>query len=380
MFLLIRGARVYAPEDLGVCDILICSGRIVAVAPHIDFSFDGLTVLEAGGKIAVPGLMDQHVHITGGGGESSFRSRIREIDAADIIQSGVTTVVGLLGTDGISRSVENLVAKTKALNEEGITAFCLTGSYALPSVTLTGSVEKDIAFVQEVIGVKVAITDHRSSSPSAEELARLAAQVRVASLLSGKPGVVCMHTGVGKKALSDVIRIVETTDIPIQHFRPTHVGHLLPDAIRFANLGGYIDFTSGDRPADTARTIAQAAGQAPLERMTLSSDANGSAPIWNEKRELIGMGVGRMDTLWATVRALITEGLMSPPDALSLVTSNVARALELYPRKGCLAAGADADLTLLDGAWNVDSVIARGRVLLWDKDLRHRGYYRRGER
>ena len=376
MFTLIRGARVYAPDDLGVQDILLCGDKIIRMGQNLAFSDPECTEVDASGKTAVPGFLDQHVHVTGGGGESSFKSRIREIGLPDIIRSGVTTVVGLLGTDGTTRSVENLVAKTKALNEEGITAYCLTGSYEIPSVTLTGSVQKDIAFVQEIIGCKVAISDHRCSAPAKEELARLATQVRIASLLSGKPGVLCMHTGAGKKGLSDIIHLVEHSDIPIQHFRPTHVGRMVPEAVRFARMGGYIDFTSGEDTAKTAGQILTALKEAPLDRMTLSSDSNGSSPKWNEKKELIGMGVGKMSTLWATIRALITENLLPPEQALCLITRNVAQALQLYPAKGCLAAGADGDLVLLDKEWEIDTVFARGKCMMRDKQLLEYGYYR----
>ena len=376
MFTLIRNAHVYTPDDCGVQDILLCHDKIIRMGQKLPFSDPACTVVDAAGKIAVPGFLDQHVHVTGGGGESSFKSRIREIGLPDIIRSGVTTVVGLLGTDGTTRSVENLVAKTKALNEEGVTAYCLTGSYEVPSVTLTGSVQKDIAFVQEIIGCKVAISDHRCSAPTKDEVTRLATQVRIASLLSGKPGVLCMHTGVGKQALSDIIDIVEHTDIPIQHFRPTHVGHMLPDAIRFAQMGGYIDFTSGDDTAKTTHAILTALQDAPFDRMTLSSDSNGSSPKWNEKKELIGMGVGKMSTLWATIRAFITEGLLPPEQALCLITKHVAQALDLFPRKGCLAENADADIVLLDPSWNIDTVFARGQCMMQDKTLLQYGYYR----
>ncbi len=373
-FLLIRNADVCAPEEIGLRDLLICGERIAVIGEHLSYDFPDMQVLDVQGKKLVPGFLDQHVHITGGGGESSFRSRIREIDVTDILESGVTTVVGLLGTDGLSRSIENLVAKTKALNEDGITARCLTGSYALPSVTLTGSVARDIAFVQEVIGVKVAITDHRSSMPTRQELSRLASQVRVASMLSGKAGILCMHTGTGKTGLSDVMAVVEESDLPIRHFRPTHVGHLLDDAVQFANMGGMIDFTSGSDPQKTAEQIRWALERAPLEQMTISSDSNGSAPVWNEKRELIGMGVGKMDTLWETVRTLIVGG-MAASEALKLITENVARGLELYPVKGHIAPGADADLVVLDPDWRVDTVIARGRCRVRDRKVLEAGYY-----
>ncbi len=147
MFTIIRGAEVYGPQKMGKQDLLLCGDRIVDIGEDLRFSYPGLRQIDAGGLTAVPGFLDQHVHITGGGGEDGFRSRIREIDVTQLIRGGITTVVGLLGTDGTTRSMENLVAKTKALNEEGLTAFCLTGSYEYPSPTLTGSVARDIMFV-----------------------------------------------------------------------------------------------------------------------------------------------------------------------------------------------------------------------------------------
>ena len=376
MFTLIRKAHIYAPEDLGVMDILLCHDRILEMAPDITFSYPGMRLMEAEGKFAVPGLIDQHVHVTGGGGESSFKSRIREISLEDIVKSGVTTVVGVLGTDSITRSVENLVAKTKALNEEGITAYCLTGAYTYPTQTLTGSVQKDIAFINEVIGVKIAITDHRSSAPTRQELLRLATQIRQAALISGKVGELHMHTGPGHARLSDIIAIAEESDVPIKHFRPTHVGRMMEDAIRFANMGGYIDFTSGDDPKSTADKLKEAMERAPHNRITLSSDSNGSSPVWNEKKEVVGMKVGKMTTLWNTIRYMMTEQGENPERVLPLITSNVADALEIADRKGRLAPGMDGDITIFDGEWNIDTVIARGAVMMKDKEVLARGYYR----
>src|SRR5690606_3180786 len=102
----------------------------------------------------VPGLIDNHVHITGGGGEGSFKTRVPEITLSKLIEAGITTVVGLLGTDATTRSVENLVAKAKALKEEGVSVYVHTGSYEFPSVTLTGQIKKDIVFIEEIIGAK----------------------------------------------------------------------------------------------------------------------------------------------------------------------------------------------------------------------------------
>lgn len=85
-------------------------------------------------------------------------------------------------------SVENLVAKARALTEEGMTVYTLTSSYGYPPTTLTGSVERDIILVPPMIGVKVAVSDHRSSNPGGEELIALATAARRAGLLSNTPG------------------------------------------------------------------------------------------------------------------------------------------------------------------------------------------------
>lgn len=375
MFTLIRGADVYAPEALGINDILICGKKIVFIAPHIDFSWDGLKVIEASGKKAIPGLIDQHVHVTGGGGEGSFKSRVPELNLTDCIESGVTTLVGLLGTDGTTRSVENLVAKTKALNEEGITAYCLTGAYQFPTPTITGSIMKDITFIQECIGVKIAIADHRNSAVTTEELTRVAADARMAGLLSGKPGVVHLHTGRGKEGLGQLFDIIEKTNVPIRTFRPTHQTNS-PDAIRFAEMGGYVDFSCRVNPSDTGKELAEAQGKIPWELLTLSSDSNGSLPRWDEKREhIIGMAVGRMTTLFAGIRALVEEHGVSLSKALQPVTETVAKALEIYPNKGALRAESDADIVLLDESLAIDTVIACGQLMMNQKNILVRGYF-----
>lgn len=374
MFTLIQNADLYIPDHLGRRDLLMIGDQIVRVASHIDFTWDGLRVIDAAGRQVIPGLIDQHVHITGGGGESSFRSRAPEVTLADLVESGVTTVVGLLGTDSRTRSVRNVVAKAKALNEEGVTAYCLTGAYEYPSPTLTGSVTDDIVFIKEVIGVKIAISDHRSSNINADELARLATQARLAGLESGKVGEVHMHMGSGKKGLSDVFAVLEETEIPIRHFRPTHIQKALEDGIRFAGMGGYIDFTSA-APISAAAAIAQTLQRVPLDRVTLSSDANGSMPRWNERNELIGIEVARMTTLFECIKELIRVHGVPMEQALSLVTRNVAQALEIAPAKGCLAEGSDADLILLNEDMTFNMVMAKGRILMEEGVVKEKGYY-----
>lgn len=371
MITLIENVHVFAPEDLGINDIVFCHDRIVEIGQGLSSFYPRANRVDGRGLIATPGFIDQHVHVTGGGGEGSFRTRVPELKFTDCVRAGVTTLVGVLGTDGITRSVENLVAKTKALGEEGLTAYCLTGSYEYPTITLTGGVKTDIAFVAEVLGVKVAISDHRCSNLTKEELIRLVSDVRMASLISGKPGLVTMHTGRGKQGLNMIFEILDETDLPIKHFRPTHVGKLGESAVRFAKKGGYIDFTASTDPKDAAQDITRAiASGAPLGRLTLSSDSNGSLPKWNDKNEMIGIVAASMQSLHNVLKHLIQVETMGITDALSLVTTNVSEALELHESKGRLRAGFDADILLMDSDFNLDTVIARGRFLMQKGELR----------
>lgn len=356
-------------------DILTAGGKIIEIGKLSEHTFPDQCRIDADGKIAVPGYIDQHVHITGGGGEGGFSNRVPELNPSACVEGGITSLVGLLGTDAQTRSVENLLAKTKSLREFGLTAFCLTGAYSYPAPTLTGSVEKDIVFIDEIIGVKTAISDHRSSGLSAKDLICLATQARRGGILSNKPGIVHMHVGSGKSGLGVVFDVLKTSDIPIGNFRPTHVQRIFDDAVQFANLGGYIDFTADESGSVTAEYLDRVLRLVPPELVTLSSDSNGSMPVWNEKNEMVGIGVGKITTIHQAVKSLIKEYGFRVVDAVRPVTENAAKALGLYPRKGVLRTGSDADLLLLDQSYDIDTVIAGGIPMMQRGEVVKRGNF-----
>jgi beta-aspartyl-dipeptidase (metallo-type) len=380
MFTLIKGGEVYAPHHLGKKDILIAAGKIAKILDHIEWpSFDiDIHVIDAAGKIVAPGFIDAHVHITGGGGEGGYKTRTPEIYLSDVTLAGVTTIVGVIGTDGTARTMTNLIAKAKALKEEGISCFVHTGSYQVPVKTLTGSIETDIMMIDEVIGVgEIAIADHRSSQPEAHELARLASQARVAGMLSGKAGIVNIHLGDSKSMLSSIKKVIETTDLPISQFYPTHINrnsYVFEAGIEYAKNGGYVDFTTsttkqfieeGEVKCSAGLKRMLEAG-VPIDRITFTSDAQGSLPAFNERGEFIGLRIGKVNSLYKEVRDAVLHEEIPLETALQTITSNPARVLKLK-EKGVLAEGLHADLVLLNKKdLNIDSVIALGQVMVQD--------------
>ncbi len=391
MLLLIRNADVYAPEHLGRRDILSAGGRILALAERIEPSAARalgcpLEILEAEGLVALPGLVDGHVHAIGGGGEGGFATRTPELGLGDCVRGGVTTIVATLGTDGVARSMEALVAKVYALREEGLSAWAWSGSYRIPQRTVTGDLMRDIMMIEPILGAgEVAVSDHRSSRPSLEELGRIAAEARVAGLLSGKAGVVNFHIGDAPARLKPLEELAAAGDLPRTQFLPTHCNRsaeVFESALRWAASGGWVDITTstvpqflaeGEVKASVALRLLREAGF--LGRTTCSSDGQGSLPLFDAKGALAGLTVASCSSLWETAReAILSEGLPLA-EAAATVTSNPASILKLRG-KGRIAEGADADILLVGAKeLGIRGLVARGRVLMREGEVLAKGHF-----
>ena len=370
MLTLLRNADVYAPVPLGHHHILIAAERVVwmgADLPSLPGEL-GADEIDLHGARVVPGLIDAHVHLTGGGGEAGPQTRVPPVPLSQFTRGGVTTAVGVLGTDDYTRGPTGLVASARALVEEGISAWCHTGGYHVPPATITGSVRGDIVTVDRVIGVgEVALSDHRSSQPTYDELVKLAAEAHVAGLMTGKAGVVHLHLGDGPRGLALVREALDRSELPARVFNPTHVNRrraLFDEAVALARRGCTIDITafptaeSSDEYSAVDALARYWASGAPPERVTVSSDGGGSLPTFDAQGQMVRMGVGDVGAVGATLRALLARGVPLGR-ALPPFTSNVAALLRL-PRKGVVAVGGDADLVVLDGAGDVRDVMARG--------------------
>ncbi|MEM7370801.1 MAG: beta-aspartyl-peptidase [Bacteroidota bacterium] len=379
MLLLIKNANVYAPESLGMRDLLIGGGRILAIEEYIAPNSYVQQRWDAQGKILTPGLIDQHMHILGAGGTRGFASMTPEVQLSELIACGTTTVVGLLGTDGSTRSIKSLYAKTKSLEMEGLSAYMLTSYFGIDPVTITHSIQEDMIFIDKVIGCKVAISDIRSSYPSDRELLRHLQQVRVGGQIASKKGILHIHLGILESRMDILFRLVQEHHFPIEHISPTHVGRteaLFEQSLEFAKLGGMIDITTGaSQYTKPWKSVMYALKQGiPLDRMTFSSDGNTGLSRFDEAGNRIGFRQAPIDQNLAEVISLIQEGGLSISQAFSLITSNPAKNLGL-PNKGRIVPGADADLCCFTDQWELTDVFAKGQHMMADRRIIVKGSF-----
>ncbi|MDU9690015.1 beta-aspartyl-peptidase [Priestia aryabhattai] len=380
MLTLIKNAEVYAPQHLGKKDILLADSKIILIKDCIDHVNTSIPidVVDAANHIIAPGFIDSHVHIIGGGGEGGYKTRTPELMLTDATTAGVTTIVGVLGTDGTTRRMENLLAKARGLEEEGISCFIHTGSYQIPVKTLTNSIEEDLILIDKIIGVgEIAISDHRSSEPTFEELVKVATAARNGGILSGKAGTLEIHVGDGERKLSLLNQIADKTDLPIRQFHPTHINRneeLFKEGIQFAKRGGYVDFTTSTIPhfleegevkcSKGLRIMLEE--KVAIDSITFSSDGNASLPFFDDNGDYKGLQVGKVSSLFQEVRDAVLEESVPLETALQVITSNPAKVLKLS-NKGHIQPGKDADLVLLNKeTLTIKTVFAQGKVMIKD--------------
>jgi beta-aspartyl-dipeptidase (metallo-type) len=360
LFTVVRGGEIYDPKPVGRGDLLIVGDEIARIG-NVDVAAlercgFGVDVINAEGCIVTPGFIDPHQHLLGGSGEEGWSSQTPEISLSEIVSGGITTVVGCLGTDTTTKTMAGLLAKAKAFNEEGLTAYIYSGGYNVPPVTLTGSVRTDMLFVQEVIGAgEIAISDARSTEPTNGELARLVRDAYVGGLLTGKAGVSHFHVGSGKKRLQSLRHLLDECEIEPPSLYPTHIDRseeLMLEAIELSQRGVTVDIDTVDGELPRWMSFYLERGGDP-SHVTVSSDAAINSPR----------------AVWSQIRSCVLQHGIPFETLLPVVTSNTASVLKLSS-KGHLRKGASADLVVLRReSLEIAEVMARGRRFVRDGQL-----------
>ncbi len=383
--ILFKGCQVYSPPALGKQDVLVSGGRIAAVAAAIRPASGCVTEVVDGSALRLlPGLIDGHVHIAGAGGEGGPVTRTPEMRLLDMLEGGITTVIGCLGTDGLTRSLSSVLMKVKGLRQEGVSAWMYTGAYQVPTPTLLGDVGRDIAMIDEVIGVgEIAIADHRSSSPSLDELVRLAKQARVGGLIGNKVGIVNIHLGDSPGPFDLLYAMVATSELRFSQFLPTHCNRtrsVFNEAKKYGRKA-FIDLTASSFPYYSEEEVKPSLGikellkaGVPLEHITISSDGCGSLPVFDKKGCLLRLDSGKPKAVLTELFDCVRREKLPLEKALLPFTANVAATLKLT-RKGRIAAGMDADLLLIDGEDRVRHLLANGNWMVRDGVVVHRGAF-----
>jgi beta-aspartyl-dipeptidase (metallo-type) len=374
--LLLTNAEVYQPRYIGKKDILIAGEKIISIKDKISIDqlkgFD-IEVIDAKGKKLIPGLIDAHVHIAGAGGEGGPASRTPEIQLSQMLAGGVTTVIGCLGTDGITRTPTNVLMKVKALKSEGVSAWMYTGSYQVPTPTITGEVARDLSLIDEVIGIgEIALSDHRSSCPTVDQLIKLISHARVGGMLGGKSGIANIHMGDAKDPFRPIIEAVEKSELSFKHFFPTHCNrndYIFEDAKSYGKKG-FVDITASSYPyfpeyeiKPSKAIIELVNAGVPLEHITMTSDAIGSLPDFDENGKLIKLEMGQPKSIFDEMVDAVLKEKFPLEKAVKVITSNVANILKLE-NKGIIKEGMDADLLLLNDDYTINSLIARGKTMV----------------
>ncbi|MFZ7102460.1 MAG: amidohydrolase family protein [Peptococcaceae bacterium] len=383
MFKLIKNGNVFTPDKLGQCDILIAADKIVQIAEKVKAPENlDVEIIDATGKFVVPGFVESHTHFLGAGGIDGPSSRSSEASLSAFARAGITTAISPLGSDHIANHLPRLLIKARALEQEGLTTYILTGGFHFPLPNLTGSIITDLSFIDKIIGVKMAMFEKNASRLTPIEYMNTIRDVRLGAKMGNKAGVIHTHIGERAGSFEEIAAVYAELGIPASMFVATHVNQssdVLKRTLAGAKRGLCVDITATMTPDRETTKSAIPPGEAvqlfldagiPLANITMSSDSNAGVDFATGPGTLTPI-----DAAYREMKKMILAGFFTLEDALKLITLHPAQRYGLEASKGSLEVSKAADLVLLTKELDIDTVLAKGKFLLKNGQVMARSVY-----
>jgi N-acetylglucosamine-6-phosphate deacetylase len=332
----------------------------------------GFQIFDFKGNIAVPGFIDIHLH--GGGGADFMDAAPQAVIRAwrTHLEKGTTSVLPTLMT----ASSEDILSAMEAIRigqKPGgpmpeILGLNLEGPYismekrgAQPAEHIRDFKTAELVFFVKASGRTIKILTLAPERPGAVSLIR-----RLKSL------DIIPAAGHSNATFGQAVRAIRAG---IRH--GTHLFNAMSGLFhRDPGLAGALLFDDGvtvELIADGVHVhpamVSLVLAIKPPEKIILVSDATRETGLQsNPSKTRDGRLYGSSITLDRAIKNLTVWTGRSLSDILPMATSNPARLLGLYPRKGCLKKGADADIVILERGLKIKTVFARGEQVSFARE------------
>lgn len=402
--LIVRNGTVVTPAGRGEQDIAVEGGRIVAIARRGGLAMGARREVDATGRYVLPGVIDGHVHFRDPG--FTYKEDFGTGSRAAVM-GGVTTVLDMPNTKPLTDSVENAQIKIDEVTPKAYCDFGLIGLVVTENVqnlrpmALAGQVVGFKAFLGITIGAIPAPDDgavldamreirsvgmrlgfHAENNQIMDhEIARLKAEGRTDALahVESRPVLAEVESiqrmGLFGQATGCKLHIFHLSSRPglemIDHWRSLGVDYSAETGAHYCFLGAEDMSTLGPRLRmnPPVRHRADGHGATLVEGLAtgrVTGIATDHSPHTHEEKlnDDIWKAISGFAGVETSVRLFLTyavnEGRMSLEQFARASSEGLAKAWGMYPRKGAILVGSDADLTIVD--LDVEDTIEEARL------------------
>ncbi|MGC8601790.1 MAG: N-acetylglucosamine-6-phosphate deacetylase [Thermoprotei archaeon] len=380
---LIRSGTVVTPTRVFKGSVLVEGGKIASVAEGDDVSPPrGAQVIDASGSLVLPGFIDMHVH--GGGGADAMDGTYEAVNAMSIAHArgGTTSMVPAT----VSAPAEDMMRALDAIREavrRGVDGARVLGAHLEgPYISKEQRGAQDERYIREPSDDEVAELFNRDELRVVSAAPEVPGGLDLARKLSRK-GVV-MSIGHSDATIYEVERAVEAGYSHVTHLysgcstvrriRAYRYPGVVEAALLLDDLSVDIIADGKHLPPHLIRLIIKSKGIKGVSAITDAMRAAGMPPgryrlgeqevvvdegvAWLQDRSAFAGSVSTMDRMF---EVLVSEVGVGVSEAAAMLSTNPASVLGLR-RKGRIAEGYDADITVMKG-FRAILTMSEGRVI-----------------